>query len=138
MATIETIKVQGLREFQSALREMDGESQKKLRVVLNRAADLVVQEAVPRIPSKSGGARKSVKAQSSQREVRVKGGGAKIPYYPWLDFGGNAGPDKRISRPFKTKGRYIYPAWDQVRPKALEALQEGLIELAQEAGLEVS
>lgn len=138
MATIETIKVQGLREFQQALREMDGESQKKLRVVLNRAADLVVNEATPKIPSKSGKARKSVKAMSSQREVRVKGGGAKVPYYPWLDFGGNAGPNKRISRPFKQKGRYIYPAWDDVRPKALEALQEGLVELAKEAGLEVS
>ena len=43
--TVDPIKINGLTQFQRALKTMDGESQKQLRVVFNRAADLIVREA---------------------------------------------------------------------------------------------
>lgn len=134
---IDPLKIHGLREFQAALKDMDGESQKKLRLVLNDAAELVADGARRRMPSKSGKARASVKAASSQREARVQGGGAKAPYYAWLDFGGAVGRDKSVKRTFYGGGRYIYPAYGAERTEIEDLLEKRLIELAEESGLDV-
>lgn len=141
--TVDQIKVEGLREFQKALKEMDGESQKQLRTVLNAAADIVVADAAPKVPTRSNRAAKSVRAMSSQREAKVVGGGAKVPYYPWLDFGGRVGKGRTgpktgaTSRPFYTKGRYIYPSFEHNRERIYAKVTEGLVDLARSAGLDV-
>lgn len=136
MPLIEPIKIEGIRDFQRALKNMDGESQKKLRLVWNEAADTVARGASRRVPVVTGAARKSLKAGSSQREARVKGGGRRAPYYGWLDFGGTAGRGQR--RRFIQGGRYVYPAFAANRDAIFEHLSEALSDLAQEAGLEVS
>lgn len=138
MAVVEPIKINGLRDLQAALRQMDGESQKQLRVVLNRAAELVIDKARPRVPVDSGAAKSSLKARSGQREAKVVGGGRKAPYYPWLDFGGKVGRNKSIERKFISSGRFIYPAYKSQQDEILKALEKGIVELAQGAGLEVS
>jgi len=132
------IKVKGLREFQAALKAMDGESQKQLRVALNKAADLVAASASPNIPHRSGRARASMRAQSSQQEAKVLGGSKKVPYYGWLDFGGRIGRDKSVARPFYKRGRYIYPAYVREYPDVMSTLVEALADVARNAGLEVS
>lgn len=138
MTAIDPIKVQGLREFQAALRQMDGESQKQLRVVLNKAADLVAEDASSKVPRRTGRAAASVRAQSSQREAKVLGGSKKVGYYPWLDFGGRIGKDKSVVRPFQKRGRYIYPAYVRQYDKVYSTLTAALAELARTAGLQVS
>lgn len=138
MGTIEPIKVAGLREFQRALKMMDGESQKKLRVVLNEAATTVARGAGRRVPRRTGRAGASVRAMSSQREARVMGGSNKVPYYPWLDFGGRVGRDRSVSRPFVQGGRYMYPTFSANRDSIYKALQKSLSDLAREAGLAVT
>lgn len=141
---MDPIKVTGLREFQAALKSMDGESQKMLRLVLNDAAQIVVDAAKPRVAFRHGAARASMKVQSSQREARVKAGGAKVPYYPWLDFGGQVGPGRTgprtgtVNRPFIRVGRYIYPAYAARRAAVLRRMETGLADLATGAGLDVS
>lgn len=132
------IKITGLREFQRQLKDIDGESQKALRRVNNDAADVVVAGArrlVPVGPNRR--ARGSIRAQSSQREARVTGGGARAPYYPWLDFGGAVGRGRSIRRPFLKDGRYIYATYSARRRWILVRLEEGLTELAKGAGLAV-
>lgn len=142
MAVIEPIRITGLREFQAALKQMDGESQKKLRLVLNVAAQIVVDEAQGRARKDSPRLAKSIKVISSQREARVKGGSAKLPQFGWMDFGGrNKGrhpQGKPIVRTFRPDGRYIYPAFYDRYDEVTEALNEGLVELAREAGLDVT
>jgi len=138
MSTIDPIRVSGLREFQRALKQMDGESQKQLRVVLNQAAETVAAGAARRVPTRSGKARQSLRAQSSQREDRVMGGSKKVPYYAWLDFGGRIGRNKAQRRPFVKAGRYMYPTFAANRDTIYTALQKGLADLARNAGLEVS
>jgi len=129
------IKIEGLRDFQKKLKDADGASQKKLRLVLNAAANVVIDEARPKIPVLTGAAAASLKAQSSQRLARVKAGGAKVPYYGWLDFGGSVGRQHAIKRPFLRDGRYIYPSYDAKRDAILKALEQGISDLAKEAGL---
>jgi cytosine/adenosine deaminase-related metal-dependent hydrolase len=137
MSTIDPIKIEGLRDFQRALKQMDGESQKQLRIALNKAADLVAADASAKVPRRSGRAAHTVRAQSSQTEARVLGGTKKISYYPWLDFGGRIGRNKSVHREFVKRGRYIYPAYVRQYSDVMAALTDALVELAQDAGLEV-
>lgn len=134
---IEPIKIEGLRDFQAALKRMDGESQKQLRLVLNDSADVVTSGARRMVASRSGKARGSIKSASSQREVRIKGGGAKAPYYPWLDFGGRVGRSNSIKRPFLKDGRYIYATFNARRSWFLERLEKGLSEMVRASGMDV-
>lgn len=139
MSLIEPIRIDGLRDLQRALKQADGESQKKLRLVLNRAADIVIDDArglVPRGPS--GNARASLKAKSGQREAVAVGGSRKAEYYPWLDFGGRVGRNRSVERRFIKEGRYLYPSWSKNRKRILETMADEITEVARAVGLEVT
>jgi hypothetical protein len=133
----ETIQVSGLREFQKALRDMDRDLPKQLRIALNSASELVINYAKPKVPKRSGRAAGSLKVRSSQKQARIAAGGARAPYYPFLDFGGSVGPGKSVHRPFYTEGRYIYPGLKANKDKITQQLEVALTELAKSAGLEV-
>lgn len=135
----EAIKINGLSEFVRNLRKLDGELPKALRVSLNQAAQIVVDDARPRVPSRSGRARRSVRVASTRDRVRVRGGGARAPYYPWLDFGGRINPTGRfvIERPFYADGRYIYEAFYRRRDEFDTVLTNNLLDAASSAGIEV-
>jgi hypothetical protein len=135
----EKITISGLREFQAALRDVDAGMPKLIRNVGNEAAGVVIDYARPRIPSRSGRARASVKLRSTQRAVRVAVGGSKAPYFPWLDFGGQGRVKGRpAARPFLSEGRYIYQGLRVKRDEVTEIMSRGLTELARQAGLEVT
>lgn len=134
---IDPIRVEGLRELQAALKAIDGESQKQLRVVLNDAAGIVVRGAQKRAPVRSGAYRSSIKVASGQREAKVKAGSAKVAYAAWLDYGGNVGRKGRSHRQFMKGGRYVYPAYSSEKTNILAMLNGGLIKLIQQAGLQV-
>jgi hypothetical protein len=110
---------------------------KVLRVGLNSVADVVVNEARPRVPSRSGKARRSVKAKSTRTAVRVAGGGARVPYYPWLDWGGKVGRGGSVVRPYQRQGRYIYRAYFANRDRFGDMLEDVLVDVARQAGLDV-
>ena len=135
MTTIAPIRIEGLREFQRALKAMDGEAQKQLRVALNNVADVVTAGAARRVPRRTGTAARSLRSQSSQREARVVGGSRKVPYYGWLDFGGRVGKGRSVSRPFVRSGRYLWPTVAANRQPLEKALQAALVRLARDAGL---
>ena len=130
------VRITGLRDFQRGLKEMDSDLPKALRLGLNDAADIIVSDARPRIPRRSGRAKGSVKARSTQKAARVVGGGNRAPYYPWLDFGGQIPSGPR--RPFLKDGRYIYNAYFRNRGEFRELLEENLVKVAKQAGLEVT
>ena len=130
------IKIEGLAVFSKNLKTLDRELPKALRMAFNAAADVVVQDARPGIPTKSGKAKASVKARSTQTASRVVGGGSKVPYYPWLDFGGRVGRARSIRRPFLKHGRYIYNAYFDNQARYAELLEQGLLDVARQAGVE--
>lgn len=130
------IEVKGLREFQKALRQMDSNLPKQLRVALNQASELVISYAKPKVPRKSGRAAASLKVRSSQREARIAAGGRSAPYYPWLDFGGTT--PRGGKRPFYTEGRFVYPGLRKNHDKITEVMSVALTDLARSAGLEVT
>jgi hypothetical protein len=125
---------------------MDKDLPKALRMAFNDAADTVADDARARVPSDTGKARKSVKTASTQSYARIRGGGNRAPYYPWLDFGGQIGArsgrkqGRRGKRPWLPKGRYIYNAYFKHRDSGdfQESLSESIIKVAKSAGLEVT
>jgi hypothetical protein len=132
------IQVEGLRELQGALRRMDTDLPKQLRIGLNEIATLVADNARPLIPRRTGRAAGSLRAGSSQREARVRAGGGRAPYYPWLDFGGRTGPGRSVRRPFLREGRYVYPTVRKKRDEIMALGGKVLTRVATDAGLEVT
>lgn len=134
----DAIRIDGLKEFQRALRDLDSNLPKVMRVVFNEASSVVIDWATPRVPRRTGRAVKSIKARSSQREARVGIGGARAPYMPWLDFGGEGRVKGRPpARPFIKKGRYLYAGLDATRDEVTKIMTDGLAQLATSAGLEM-
>lgn len=133
----EPIKIRGLAEFSRNLRKLDNDLPKALRIGMNEAAQIVVDYAVPRIPRRSGRAARSVRAKSTRTAARVAGGGARVAYYPWLDFGGRVGRGRSVSRPFHREGRYIYAGFYAKRSEFQVVLERALLNTAAQAGIEV-
>lgn len=132
------INITGLRELQKALRDVDRDLPKAMRVALNEGAKIVVDFAQHHVEHKSGRAAGSLKVRSSQTAARVAAGGRKAPYYPWLDFGGAVGPAKSVKRPFYTDGRYIYVGLKKNRDQITEIMSTSLTTVAKQGGLEVT
>lgn len=141
MLFVKPIRVEGLREFSRALKRVDNEAPKQLRLAGNRAAQIVVDEAKPRVPigpGVKGHAVSSIKASSTRTAARVSGGGKRFPYYPWLDFGGRVGPKRSVKRPFLKEGRYIWAAFADKRDEIEDVLQDAIVDVARNVGLEVT
>ena len=134
------IRIEGLSEFVRGVKRMDRESGKMVRLAFNQASQVVVDEAAPRVPRRSGRAAASLKARSTQTLARVAGGSSKAPYYPWLDFGGKVGRNDSVSRPFFKEGRYIYKSYeDKKRSGEFERImQDALVDVAKSSGVEVT
>lgn len=133
----DAIRVDGLAEFSRNLRKLDADLPKALRIALNEAADVVVDYATRHVPTRTGRAKRSLKARSTRTEARVSGGGNRAPHYPWLDFGGKVGRNKSVSRPFYSDGRYIYKGYFARRDEFGEVLTRALLGVAEQAGIAV-
>lgn len=134
----DTITIDGLAQFAKSLKQMDSNLPKGLRIAFNGVANIVIDDARPRIPRRTGRAAKSLKAKSTRTAVRISAGGTRAPYFPWLDFGG-AGPNNRPApRPFYTDGRFVWKSFADKRPEVQAALEKALAGVAESAGLEVS
>jgi hypothetical protein len=135
----EAIRVDGLAEFSRSLKKLDKDLPKTLRVALNDAAQIVVDDTVPEVPKRQGRASASVKARSTRTAARVSAGGSKAPHYPWLDFGGSVGRNRSVKRQFRKRGRYLYMAYFKNRDSGefTEALENALLDVARQAGVKV-
>ncbi len=135
----EAIKIQGLNEFVRNLKRLDSDLPKVLRVSLNSVASPIVDETKSRMPRRSGRAAGSVVARSTQKQARIKEGGRRAPYVPFLDFGGRVGRKKSVKRPFLADGRYLYESYYDMRRSGRidELLTKTLLDAAARAGVEV-
>jgi hypothetical protein len=137
------VYITGVAELRQALRQMDRRLPKKIAKVGREAAWIVARAARPRVPSgpASGGhAASSIRPILSQSSVGVQEGGSKYPYMPWLDFGGAIHPreHQEIRRSYIHRGRYIWAAFGDNKQAVMDKYQDGLAQVAREAGLDVS
>jgi hypothetical protein len=135
---IEPIKIEGLDEFRRNLKRIDSALPKGIRLAGNEAAGIVVDWARPRIPlGKTGRTRRSLRATSTQSASKVTGGGARVPWYGWLDFGGRVGRKRSVVRPFLPNGRYIYRGYQLHKDDIRQAYEDALVRLVEESGVSV-
>jgi hypothetical protein len=130
-----SIKVKNLKPLTGALKKIDAEAPKQIRLALNTVADVVVQAVRPQIPRKTGAAAKSIRAKSTRTSARISVGGPRAQYYPWLDFGGSVGRKKSVHRPFYKEGRYLYPTLAKKQGDITKALESALSDVIKNAGL---
>jgi hypothetical protein len=132
------LAVAGLSDMRRGLKGMDKDLPKTMRPALNSVAQVVVDAAKPKVPSKTGAARGSLKAASSQTQSRISAGGRAAPYYPWLDFGGSVGRKKATKRDFYKSGRYIFPTVAEKQDAIQAAMFKAIQQLASANGIDVS
>lgn len=130
------IRIDGLAQFSRNLKKLDADLPKAVRIALNEAADVIVGYAKPKVPRRSGKAQASIKARSTRTAVRVQGGSSRVPYYPWLDFGGRVGRKKSVKRAFLKEGRYIFAAYFDHGDEFGEVLSRSLVDVVRQAGFE--
>lgn len=135
---IAPIRIEGLAQFSRALRKLDADAPKGLRLAFNEAADVVIAHVRPKIPKRTGRAARSLKAKSTRTQARVAVGGPSAPYFPWLDFGGRVGRRKRTVRPFIKEGRYLFPGLHESHDEVQKVLERALAGVVRSAGLEES
>lgn len=128
------VDVDGLKDLRKALRDIDKGFARELGQAGKRAAEIVADEARPKLPVRSGRARASVRATAG-RGGSVVAGGARAPYVPWLTFGGNVGRDGSVQRPVIRGGRYFYPALKARRGDVVETFEQSVEQLIEKAGL---
>lgn len=130
------VEVGGLAQLSRGLKAIDSGAPKELRLALNEAAQLLIDETRPKIPTVTGAARRSLVARSTRTSARISIGGKKAPYVPWLDFGGQGKkPGRPPKRPFIKEGRYVYATLRQIRPKIEAQLEESISRVIANAGL---
>jgi hypothetical protein len=128
------VQITGLREFQSALKHLDVNLPAELKARFLDIATRISGIIAGKVPSLSGRAAGSVKAHGIAKGATVTAGGARVPYYPWLDFGGGVGRAKSIQRAFVPEGRYMYPTIHDEREETEAAAKDALRDTAKRAG----
>lgn len=88
-----TVKVDGLRELLAALRKVEAGHPKVMASIHKDAAQIVVDDARPRIRSRSGRLASTLRTQAGQRYGRAVAGynRAALIYAPINHFGGYPG-----------------------------------------------
>lgn len=131
------LEVKGIKELSRSLKKVDADAPKAMKGALNGVSTLIIGKAKPLIPKRSGRAAGSLRASSTRTEVKIRVGGSKAPYYPWLDFGGRTGIRGSVVRPFFKEGRYLYPTLSANSAEIAALLEGSLAEVIKSAGLDV-
>ncbi len=132
------IGIAGLDQFVRNLKQLDRDLPKALRLSFNEISKIVVDDAQRLVPSVTGRTRKSLKAKSTQKAARLSGGSNGVPWFGWLDFGGEGRIKGRPAyRPVKKEGRYLYAAYYKHRDEIPALMEQALLEIAQQAGVEI-
>lgn len=96
------------------------------------AAKTVVDAARPEVPVVTGAAAHSLRVLDYGGGAAATGGSSAVPYYGWLEFGGDAGIRRSVHRPVVPLGRYLHPAFlqnfDKIERKMGDLLEDAIDE----------
>lgn len=89
------VEVSGLRQFRRALATSEKALPRELRKGLNEVGRIVVADARPRVPVRSGRLAATMRPLSTQTEGRVVLGSARTPYAQAVYWGTGPRPGKQ-------------------------------------------
>jgi len=135
-----SINVDGLPELLAALKAIDKETAKRLRLTNKSVADFVAADARAAAYSLGGVAghvAPSIKAAAGAQFAGVSGGGPAYPMFGGAEFG--AGSQYPQFKPWRGNsadaGYFVYPAIRQDMDRIETAYKEAIDDLIQEVGL---
>ena len=106
----------GVSEFRKGLTGLS-------EAVSYKAAQMTADEARPTVPvGKTARAARSVQAYMTGSYALAKGGEG-LSYYSWLEYGGDSGRHHSNHRARVAEGRYIYPAYERIKPQIQTMLE---------------
>lgn len=135
----DAVRIDGLRELNMALRQMGPQVRRAFNKEMRPVAQLVSNAVRAQVPVRSGAARGSVRPSTAGGYLAVRAGGAKAPYYGWLDFGGTLRPSggrrNTQRRPVFKDGRWIYPTIRRQRGRVQSAAERVITDARRKANL---
>ena len=135
---IESDDLKALRKH--ARKFKDDDLKVRLKTTNRAAAQVVVDKAQPLAPVATGKLRDSIRALGGPSGGAVAGGGAKVPYFGWIDFGGaikfKTKQREPIVREFHKEGRILWKALHETRDKIKAQYESDMKALLKEYGLD--
>lgn len=127
------IQIGGAKELRTLLRQLgDKDLKTALRDANKTVSQIVVDEALPNVPVRSGKLRAAVKPLATLTTAYGKAGSASVPYAAAVHWGtgpraGKRGPHNIARRPF------LADAADKVAGKAADAYEAAVQDLLDKA-----
>lgn len=121
-------EIEGLRELQKALRNLNDDSRNDMKETHRRAGQIIVEAAAPFVPVQSGALLASIRSAPTTRQGRVRVGNAAVPYAGPIHFGWPA----RNIRP----NPFIYEVLDRRRDEVLRLYEQRIDELIRKHDLD--
>lgn len=107
------IEVEGVAEYTQALARLENNLQHVMQLSGQLSATTVIGTARPTVPVLSGAAARSLAVKDYSDGAAATGGSQAVPYYVWLEFGGDAGIHGSVHRDHVPDGRFLHPAYLQ-------------------------
>ena len=124
-----TIQVTGIKELRSALKAAEATLPRELRKGLNEVANIIVVDARPRIPVRSGKLAGALRPRSTQTAAQVVLGTARTPYAQAVYWG--TGPRAGQRGPHNIKAHQVmHESYDRNLAPIANALRAVLDRLA--------
>jgi hypothetical protein len=118
------VQVEGLKELRAGFRSTGDRALPKALAKANKlAAQVVVEEALPNVPFRSGRLRATVKALGSQTAGKAKAGAAKVPYAAAVHWG--TGPRPGLRGPHNiARNPFLVDAADRVNTQIVDQYEK--------------
>ena len=129
------VKTSGLREVRASLEAGERLAGRAMDEALDEVVTLIATGAKRLVPRRSGRAAGSIRPGPARGGKAEVVGGAGVPYYGWLDFGGTVGIGGGSRRPYLADGRYIRATYMDRRATIDEILRDEAAALIKRAGL---
>ena len=127
MAKRAAIEVEGARQLRKALAQVGDDAVNDLKVVNMEGVEVVLEEALARVPVRSGLLKETIRGSATKTRGTIRAGFKKVPYAGPVHFGW---PAKRIQ-----PNLFLYDAIDHRRDEVIAVYNDNIDKLIKKNGL---
>ena len=121
------VEVEGARQLRKALAELGDDAVDDLKAVNMEGVDIVLAEALTRVPVRSGRLYETVRGSATKTRGTIRAGFKRVPYAGPIHFGW---PARNIE-----PNLFLYDAIDERRGEVIAAYKDNIDKLIKKNGL---
>ena len=121
------VEVEGARQLRKALTELGDDAVDDLKAVNMEGVDVVLAEALTRVPVRSGRLYETVRGSATKTRGTIRAGFKKVPYAGPVHFGW---PARNIE-----PNLFLYDAIDERRDEVIAVYKDNIDKLMKKRGL---